>query len=219
MSPGPPFRALAITPDRAPSMSAVARWIEAGIPRDRIAVLLRRAGTPGLPLLEDPAFVALAEGCARAGVAALLSLQIEELATPDLSSRLALLQGVQLKGDPTPAVLRRARTLLGPRAILGASVHGPARAMGEACDYAAASPIFDLSSTSPPGKPQIGQGIDRLKAWAARVPTLALGGVRADRLRGCAEAGAHGVAGIRLFFGDDLEVGETIHAMRRGGFI
>ena len=219
MRPDPPFRALAITPDHAPAMSAVTRWLDAGIPGDRIAVLLRRAGAPGLPLLDDPAFLSLAENCVSAGVTALLSVQTEELATPDLTSRLGPVQGVHIKGDPAPAVMRRARALLGPQALLGASVHGPARDMEGACAYVTAAPIFDLDPTSPPGKPTRGQGLEHLKAWAARIPTLALGGVNAPRVGMCAQAGAHGVAGIRLFFGEGTDVGETVDAMRVHGWI
>jgi len=81
------------------------------------------------------------------------------------------------------------------RALLrGASVHSVeacARAETAGADFVVAGTIFDAGS-----KPVAGEGIEKLRRIAAstRLPVLAIGGIRPDRVRACIEAGAAGVA-------------------------
>jgi thiamine monophosphate synthase len=76
----------------------------------------------------------------------------------------------------------------------GASVHSVeacARAEAAGADFVVAGTIFDAGS-----KPVAGEGLAKLRriAQATRLPVLAIGGVRPDRVAACVEAGAAGVA-------------------------
>jgi thiamine-phosphate pyrophosphorylase len=88
------------------------------------------------------------------------------------------------------------RNIVPPGFLIGVSCHSVAelqRARG--ADFAAYGPVF-----ATPGKgPAI--GLDAL-AQAARmspVPLFALGGVTADNAQSCIDAGAAGIAAIRMF--------------------
>ncbi|MGH9439162.1 MAG: thiamine phosphate synthase [Terriglobia bacterium] len=91
---------------------------------------------------------------------------------------------------------------LAPRDFqVGVSCHSVAevRAAEEAdADYALLGPIFETPSKLAYGLP-LGLEILRRAAEQARIPVLALGGVTVKRVRQCREAGAAGVAGIRIF--------------------
>ncbi len=115
---------------------------------------------------------------------------------------LALIAGavgvhLPVAGVPVSAV----RACLGADALVGRSTHSIdelRRAADEGVDYVTFGPVWET-----PGKRAFGapKGPAEL-ARAARVgpPVLALGGVTTiDALRAAAEAGAWGVAGIRVF--------------------
>ena len=65
-------------------------------------------------------------------------------------------------------------------------------------DYLFFGPVFATPSKASFGPPQ---GVERLRevCSAARIPVLAIGGVSAENARACLEAGAAGIAAIRLF--------------------
>jgi thiamine-phosphate pyrophosphorylase len=65
-------------------------------------------------------------------------------------------------------------------------------------DYVFFGPIFKTPSKIVLGKPQ---GLERLAKVCknASIPVLAIGGISATAARGCIEAGASGIAAIRLF--------------------
>jgi thiamine-phosphate pyrophosphorylase len=65
-------------------------------------------------------------------------------------------------------------------------------------DYVLLGPIFETPSKMAYGPPL---GLDVLgeTAAAAQVPVLALGGISVERVRACLDAGATGIAGIRIF--------------------
>ena len=68
-----------------------------------------------------------------------------------------------------------------------------------AADFVVFGPVFEK-----PGAGQIA-GIDQLRqACRHRIPVLALGGVTAENADLCIEAGASGIAGIRLFQENDI---------------
>lgn len=152
-----------------------------------------------------------------AGVPTLLSCTVAELGGARPWMR-AGISGVQFKGDPSNAVAREARERMGPAAILGCSCHGAPRDLSDAWSYATVSPIFDLARAGTEredGKPRRGMGLGPLRAWSASpVPVLALGGISSERIEPCLATGAHGVAGIRLFFGDAQRVEENMAKLR-----
>lgn len=104
--------------------------------------------------------------------------------------------GVQLRSNSlSPVALRQ----IAPRGFtIGVSCHSledVQRACNESADFALLAPIFDS-----PGKGNsIGLAALREAARATPLPILALGGVTVERFSECLEAGAAGIAGIRLF--------------------
>jgi thiamine-phosphate pyrophosphorylase len=127
--------------------------------------------------------------------------------------------GVHLRGeDVAPSEVRRAWQLaaLQPRTtesfLIAASCHTPSdvsRAEAERCDFAVFAPVFAKSGAgaSPPA------GLSALReACEAKIPVLALGGVTIDNAASCLQAGAGGIAGIRLFQENKIE--DVVRALR-----
>jgi len=114
--------------------------------------------------------------------------------------------GVHLRSDDiSPSDLRslwvscRAGYLGEPLPFIAVSCHSPSdvsRAQEEGADFAVFAPVFekkDASGVEP-------QGLAALReASLAKIPVLALGGVTIENAASCLEAGAAGIAGIRLF--------------------
>ncbi len=103
--------------------------------------------------------------------------------------------GVHLPADGVPVGALRAR--FGQEVLIGRSTHTVEeveRARDEGADYVTFGPVF---ATPGKGAPV---GLAALsRAAAAGVPVLALGGVTLERFGELSEAGAAGVAAIRLF--------------------
>jgi thiamine-phosphate pyrophosphorylase len=80
----------------------------------------------------------------------------------------------------------------------------------QGADFLVFGPVFEKVGTS------MHLGLEALRA-ACRVghPVLAIGGVTLENARACAEAGAAGIAAIRLF--QENEVGETVRKLRTTG--
>jgi thiamine-phosphate pyrophosphorylase len=82
-------------------------------------------------------------------------------------------------------------------------------AASQAASFAVFAPVFgkrDSPATAP-------VGIDELRrACQHKVPVLALGGVTLQNAASCIEAGAAGVAGIRLF--QDHDIAEVVSVLR-----
>lgn len=100
-----------------------------------------------------------------------------------------LIQSAQKKG------------LLATDFLVGVSCHSlEAAKSAEAADadYIFFGPIFPTPSKAQYGEPQ---GLDRLAdvCHALAIPALAIGGVTADNAASCLQAGARGIAAIRLF--------------------
>jgi thiamine-phosphate pyrophosphorylase len=93
------------------------------------------------------------------------------------------------------------RQITPPGFLLGVSCHTMeevARAEEEGADYVFFGPVFSpLSKTSDLAP----RGLEELRrvARAVKMPVLALGGITEENAVDCVEAGAAGVAGIRLF--------------------
>jgi thiamine-phosphate pyrophosphorylase len=93
-----------------------------------------------------------------------------------------------------------------------ASCHNAAdvwRANSTAADFVVFAPIFGKSN--PPATQPA--GLDALReACQTKTPVLALGGVRLANAASCLNAGAAGIAGIRLF--QENKVDEVVQAIR-----
>src|SRR5579884_4027107 len=107
--------------------------------------------------------------------------------------------GVHLGGQSVAPEIVRRHVSIG--FLIGVSCHSMEEAIkAEAggADYILFGPVFDTPSKRQYGAPL---GLSKLSETANRVaiPVLALGGITVDRVRPCIEAGAAGIAGIRLF--------------------
>lgn len=114
--------------------------------------------------------------------------------------------GVHLRSNSLPVSV--ARRLIGPRRVLGASVHSVKEAVeadAGGADYIVLGPIYDTPSKQRYGAPL---GLSALEgaARAVRVPIVGIGGVTAARARDMRLAGAFGVAVITaVLSADDVE--------------
>jgi thiamine-phosphate pyrophosphorylase len=98
------------------------------------------------------------------------------------------------------------------RFLVAASWHADEemkRAESEAVDFVVFAPVFGKHS-APGTQPT---GLDALRdACQAKIPVFALGGVTAENARSCLNAGAAGIAGIRLFQENKIE--DVVRALR-----
>jgi len=96
--------------------------------------------------------------------------------------------------------------------IVATSCHTVAdvfRAESEKADFAVFGPVFGkrgLAGTSSAGLAALRD------ACRAKIPVLALGGVTIENVASCLDAGAGGVAGIRLF--QENEIDDVVRALR-----
>jgi len=105
--------------------------------------------------------------------------------------------GVHLPANSPTAPLR---SRLGTGFVIGVSCHTIAElqtAERDGADLAVFGPVFDS-----PGKgPAVGIDALREACRSVRMPIYALGGVTEENAPLCVQAGAYGIAGIRLFSG------------------
>lgn len=121
--------------------------------------------------------------------------------------------GVHLRsGDISPEDVRRLWRAAGRDSMpmIGVSCHTNAEVVAAERAQAAIAvfgPVFEKS-----GAPT--SGVEGLRsACRTKLPVLALGGVTTENARLCVEAGAAGIAGIRLFQRGDLK--EVVERLRR----
>ncbi|HXM13109.1 MAG TPA: thiamine phosphate synthase [Terriglobales bacterium] len=127
--------------------------------------------------------------------------------------------GVHLRGDDVgPHEVRRVLSASVPllptkgRFLVAASCHSNEdiiRAESDAVDFAVFAPVFEKSSA--PGSQPTGV-IALRQARSRKIPLLALGGVTIENAESCLDAGAAGVAGIRLF--QENKIGDIVRALR-----
>jgi len=134
--------------------------------------------------------------------------------------------GVHLRSDDvTPQVVREIWSQCGagasargnsPRTpLIGVSCHLPtnvAQAAQNGANFAVFAPVFekkDAAGAQPTGLAQLKQ------ACHADIPVLALGGITLANARSCLEAGAAGIAAIRLF--QENDIAEVVQQLRSTG--
>jgi thiamine-phosphate pyrophosphorylase len=126
-------------------------------------------------------------------------------------------EGVHLRSDDISTKDVRdlvARSGMPPSAfVIGISCHSPEdvrSAESAGADFAVFAPVFEKKNT-PHIRPS---GLRELAdACRVRIPVIALGGVTLDSAAACIEAGAAGIAAIRLF--QDHPVADVVRALRR----
>jgi thiamine-phosphate pyrophosphorylase len=115
--------------------------------------------------------------------------------------------GVHLPADNLPpSEVRKIWAKVGhpTRPLITVSCHSAAevaQAATEGADFALFAPVFEKKD-APHANPA---GLDRLReACRHKIPVLALGGVTLETARACVDAGAAGIAAIRLFQENDI---------------
>jgi thiamine-phosphate pyrophosphorylase len=103
---------------------------------------------------------------------------------------------------------------LSPRApLIGVSCHSPGevkQAEAKGATFAVFAPVFEkknLPKAGPAGLAQLRE------ACKAKISVLALGGVSLENAQSCLQAGASGIAAIRLF--QENNIAKTVAALRR----
>jgi thiamine-phosphate pyrophosphorylase len=97
--------------------------------------------------------------------------------------------------------------------MIGVSCHSPGevrQAEAGGATFAVFAPVFEkqnVSNAQPAGLTQLRE------ACKAKIPVLALGGVSLENAKSCLEAGASGIAAIRLF--QDNRISEAVAKLRR----
>jgi thiamine-phosphate pyrophosphorylase len=125
-------------------------------------------------------------------------------------------RGVHLRSqDISPAAVRELwakSPSAGTSPVLGVSCHKPeeiSAAQAHGANFAVFAPIFekrDAPSVSP-------AGLERLRqACGHGIPVFALGGINLQNAQSCVEAGAAGIAGIRLF--QENDIGDVVARLR-----
>ncbi len=87
------------------------------------------------------------------------------------------------------------------RFLIGVSTHSfeqARKAEAEGADYIVLGPVFETPSKLQHGLP-LGVGVLRRTCRKVRLPVFAIGGINRDTIRSVLDAGAAGVAAIRLF--------------------
>ena len=124
--------------------------------------------------------------------------------------------GVHLRADDiSPAEVRAVVQLSAHQPpptdhfLVAASCHTAAdvfRAESEAADFAVFAPVFEKKDTQPTDLAALRE------ACRAKIPVLALGGVNLENAVSCLNAGAAGIAAIRLFQENRIE--DVVRALR-----
>lgn len=195
----------------------------AGNDRERRSALLRRmadaarAGIDFIQLREKDLDLANLELLAREAMHVIRdnSAITELLINTHADIALAVgADGVHLPAESQPASKVRAAWLRSTthEPLIGISAHSIAdvqQAESDGADFAVLAPIFEKVATNAMG---IGLDILRDACALSHMPILALGGVNLTNARACLNAGAAGIAGIRLFQQGD--VAETVRQLR-----
>lgn len=215
------MRLLAITPPSsvAPRLdpTIVDAWIRGGALELGLAVLLREPEAGLAATLADPRLVELRIALASRGIPTLVSVAtLDRESAAKLQAARPALAGVQLRGDPSVALTERVREFLGAEAVIGRSCHGTdPDPIVHPVDYSCIAPVL-RPRTEQHGRNKSAIGLDALARWAAVVPRVfALGGIEPSTAGACLAAGATGLAGISLFFGQSAAAEQNVAALRQ----
>jgi thiamine-phosphate pyrophosphorylase len=122
--------------------------------------------------------------------------------------------GVHLTMHSLPTdVVRRA---FGDEFLIGVSTHSAREAnvaRRRGADFLVFGPVFETASKSKYGAPQGLQNLERVCAELFPFPVVALGGLTVNNVAACIQAGAQGIAGIRMF-GDPDKLADVVNAIR-----
>jgi thiamine-phosphate pyrophosphorylase len=94
-----------------------------------------------------------------------------------------------------------AREISPQNPLIAVSCHNPqevAQAAADQATFAVFAPVFEKKDAKPTGLEALSQ------ACRAKIPVLALGGVTLQNAQSCLQAGAAGIAAIRLFQENDI---------------
>lgn len=188
-----------------------------------------RAGVDYIQLREKDLSARELESLAREAVRMVREAGKQSLAVPTallINSRtdIALAvsaAGVHLRSDDIfPQEVRQiwnrgAGALAGETPLIGVSCHSPAevaQAATNGATFVVFAPVFkkkDAPQTRPAGLAQLSE------ASCSDIPVLALGGINLQNAQLCLEAGAYGIAAIRLFQENDVAtVVKTLREIR-----
>src|SRR5271169_1046371 len=122
--------------------------------------------------------------------------------------------GVHLPAESSPVAEVRAFWLrhTNRAPLIGFSAHsvaGVQQAESDGANFAVLAPIFEKVDTGTKG---IGLEVLREACAESQIPVLALGGVNLINAPACLDAGAAGIAGVRLYQHGD--VSRTVNALR-----
>jgi thiamine-phosphate pyrophosphorylase len=189
MPPSPPRVYLVTDPSRGSGLPARVSAAVRGLPRGSVAVQVRAPGASGRDVLAQ---VRALQGRVRDSGQLLVVNDRIDVALA------AGADGVHLPSAGIPPA--EARRLLGVGRLVGVSCHSSldvARALAGGADFATFGPIFETPSKRAYGSPV---GLERL-AEAARLglPLLGLGGVDLSNAASVVDAGASGLAAIRVW--------------------
>jgi len=193
MPPRPPRVYLVTDPSQGGDLPARVASALKGFPRSLVAVQVRAPGASGRELLAQVR--ELQSAVWDCGQLLVVNVRIDVALA-------AGADGVHLPSAGIPPA--DARRLFGEGRLIGVSCHSSldvARALAGGADFATFGPIFDTPSKRAYGSPL---GLERL-AEAARLglPLLGLGGVDLSNAAAVVDAGASGLAAIRVWLEAD----------------
>ena len=153
----------------------------------------------------DPTALALLARQVRERIDTARTRLLVNITNPALASiaRDAGAHGVHLAGKPGPGSAAGVRRMIGGEMIVSVPCHDLEDirvAVAEGVDFILFSPVFEKYSTS------LTHGLEGLRracVAAQNIPIFALGGITSANAASCEAVGATGIAGIRLFAGDE----------------
>jgi thiamine-phosphate pyrophosphorylase len=186
-----------------PLLGLVEEWSTGGV--DFIQLREKDLSAPALQSLTREVAAKIDRGRSKL----LVNLSASESAPDSVALAMAAgADGVHLAGKPLPGAASRVRKAFrSANPIISVPCHSREDidvACEEQVDLILFSPIFEkVLAGNVAAEAQGLEGL-RLACAAARgIPVLALGGVTVNNALDCVAAGAAGIAGIRLFTGDD----------------